>query len=126
MDIGDVECMVLFYLFERSVFLWLLVVCDRLCGCVPCLRYPRKGNTPRVYYYYYYYYILLLLLLFIYLSPVESWLPVSLLSRPAALLWKVRNCSFVFVSVQCFVFYGKYHVEIKTQVNMAGCFIVEG
>ena len=24
---------------------------DRLCGCVPCLRYPRKGNTPRVYYY---------------------------------------------------------------------------
>ena len=23
---------------------------DRLCGCVPCLRYPRKGNTPRVYY----------------------------------------------------------------------------
>ena len=50
MDIGDVECMVLFYLFERSVFLWLLVVCDRLCGCVPCLRYPRKGNTPRVYY----------------------------------------------------------------------------
>ena len=57
---------------------------------------------------------------------MESWLPVSLLSRPAALLWKVRNCSFVFVSVQCFVFYGKYHVEIKTQVIMADCFIVEG
>ena len=57
---------------------------------------------------------------------MESWLPVSLLSRPAALLWKVRTCSFVFVNVQCFVFYGKYHVEIKTQVNMAGCFIVEG
>ena len=53
MDIGDVECMVLFYLFGRSLFLWLFMVCDRLCGCVPCLRYPRKGNTPRVYYCYY-------------------------------------------------------------------------
>ena len=45
MDIGDVECMVLFYLFGRSLFLWLFMVYDRLCGCVPCLRYPPKGET---------------------------------------------------------------------------------
>ena len=46
MDIGDVECMVLFYLFGRSLFLWLFMVFDRLCGCVPCLRYPgpERGN----------------------------------------------------------------------------------
>ena len=51
MDIGDVECMVSFYLFGRSFFLWLFMVSDRLCGCVPCLRYPRKGKSPRAYYY---------------------------------------------------------------------------
>ena len=45
MDIGDAECMVLFYLFGRSLFLWLFMVYDRLCGCVPCLRYPPKGET---------------------------------------------------------------------------------
>ena len=44
---------VLFYLFGRSLFLWWFMVCDRLCGGVPCLRYPRKGKLPRVYYYYY-------------------------------------------------------------------------
>ena len=27
-------------------------LCDRLCACVSCLRYPRKGISPRVYYYY--------------------------------------------------------------------------
>ena len=43
---------VLVYLFGWSLFLWLLLVCERLCVCVPCLRYPRKGKTPRVYCYY--------------------------------------------------------------------------
>ena len=47
--------MVSFYLFGWNLFLWLFRVCDRLCGCIPCLRYPRKGNTPRVYYYIYIY-----------------------------------------------------------------------
>ena len=45
---------VLVYFFGRSSFMWLLLVCERLCVCVPCLRYPRKGKIPRVYHYYYY------------------------------------------------------------------------
>ena len=51
MDIGDVECMFYFIVLD-GVFLWFFMVCDRLCGCVPCLRYPQKGNTPRVHCHY--------------------------------------------------------------------------
>ena len=45
-------CFSLSYL-DRVCILWLRLVCESLCVCVPCLRYPQKGKIPRVYYYYY-------------------------------------------------------------------------
>ena len=45
-------CFILSFWMEFVFVLWLLMVCDWLCGCVPCLWYPRKENMPRAYYYY--------------------------------------------------------------------------
>ena len=42
----------LVYLFGRSLLLWFVLVCERLCVCVPCLIYPRKGSNAWVYYYF--------------------------------------------------------------------------
>ena len=54
MGVGDEICL----LYYGDCTIVVVGGFDRLCGCFPCLKYPQKGNTPRVNYIIIYYLVL--------------------------------------------------------------------